>query len=91
MDTQYLQKPEMGNVMQRQELKNSFINTLEKERTIRGWTQWEMAEKLEMSVPGYRKMVSGMTDSIALYTAYRASIVLNIPIPILYRIQRSGS
>ncbi len=84
MDTQYLQKPEMGNVMQRQELKNSFINTLEKERTIRGWTQWEMAEKLEMSVPGYRKMVSGMTDSIALYTAYRASIVLNIPIPILY-------
>ena len=43
-----------------------------------------MAEKLEMSVPGYRKMVSGMTDSIALYTAYRASVVLNIPIPILY-------
>ena len=84
MDTQYLQKSEMGNVMQRQELKNSFINTLEKERTIRGWTQWEMAEKLEMSVPGYRKMVSGMTDSIALYTAYRASLVLNIPIPILY-------
>ena len=70
--------------MQRQELKNAFIDTLEKERTLRGWTQWEMAEKLEMSVPGYRKMVSGMTDSIALYTAYRASIVLNIPIPVLY-------
>lgn len=70
--------------MQRQELKNAFIDTLERERTLRGWTQWEMAEKLEMSVPGYRKMVSGMTDSIALYTAYRASIVLNIPIPILY-------
>ena len=56
--------------MQKQELKNTFIDTLERERTIRGWTQWEMAEKLEMSVPGYRKMVSGMTDSIALYTAY---------------------
>lgn len=70
--------------MQKQELKNTFIDTLERERTIRGWTQWEMAEKLEMSVPGYRKMVSGMTDSIALYTAYRASVVLNIPIPILY-------
>lgn len=63
--------------MQKQELKNTFIDTLERERTIRGWTQWEMAEKLEMSVPGYRKMVSGMTDSIALYTAYRASVVLN--------------
>ena len=45
--------------MQKQELKNTFIDTLERERTIRGWTQWEMAEKLEMSVPGYRKMVSG--------------------------------
>ena len=38
--------------MQKQELKNTFIDTLERERTIRGWTQWEMAEKLEMSVPG---------------------------------------
>lgn len=70
--------------MQRQELKNAFIDTLERERTLRGWTQWEMAEKLEMSVPGYRKMVSGVTDSIGLYTAYRASKVLNVPIPILY-------
>ena len=34
--------------MQKQELKNTFIDTLERERTIRGWTQWEMAEKLEM-------------------------------------------
>lgn len=51
---------------------------------MRGWTQWEMAEKLEMSVAGYRKMIAGMTDSIGLYTAYRASVVLNIPIPVLY-------
>lgn len=70
--------------MQKLELKNAFIDTLERERTLRGWTQWEMAEKLEMSVPGYRKMVSGMTDSISLYTAYRASVILNIPIPVLY-------
>ncbi len=69
--------------MQRLELKNAFIDTLERERTIRGWTQWEMADKLEMSVPGYRKMVSGLTDSISLYTAYRASVILNIPIPVL--------
>ena len=69
--------------MQKLELKNAFIDILERERTLRGWTQWEMAEKLEMSVPGYRKMVSGLTDSISLYTAYRASVVLNIPIPVL--------
>lgn len=69
--------------MQKIELKNAFIDILERERTLRGWTQWEMAEKLEMSVPGYRKMVSGLTDSISLYTAFRASVVLNIPIPVL--------
>ena len=69
--------------MHKLELKNVFIDILERERTIRGWTQWEMADKLEMSVPGYRKMVSGLTDSISLYTAYRASVVLNIPIPVL--------
>ncbi len=69
--------------MHKLELKNAFIDMLERERTIRGWTQWEMADKLEMSVPGYRKMVSGLTDSISLYTAYRASVILNIPIPVL--------
>lgn len=69
--------------MHKLELKDVFIDTLERERTIRGWTQWEMADKLEMSVPGYRKMVAGHTDSISLYTAYRASVVLNIPIPAL--------
>lgn len=70
--------------MYKLELKNAFIDTLERERTLRGWTQWEMADKLEMSVPGYRKMVSGLTDSISLYTAYRASVILNIPIPVLF-------
>lgn len=69
--------------MHKLEIKNAFIDTLERARTLRGWTQWEMADKLEMSVPGYRKMVSGLTDSISLYTAYRASVVLNIPIPVL--------
>ncbi len=70
--------------MHKLELKDAFINTLERERTLRGWTQWEMADKLEMSVPGYRKMVSGLTDSISLYTAYRASVILNMPIPVLF-------
>lgn len=69
--------------MQKLELKNTFINMLERARTVRGWAQWKMADKLGMSVPGYRKMVSGLTDSISLYTAYRASVVLNIPIQVL--------
>lgn len=73
-----------GERMHKLELKDAFIDTLERERTLRGWTQWEMADKLEMSVPGYRKMVSGMTDSISLYTAYRASVILNVPIPVLF-------
>lgn len=64
-------------------IKQAFIDKLEMERTIRGWTQLEMAEKLQMSLPGYRKMVSGMTDTISLSTAYTASEVFNIPISIM--------
>lgn len=64
-------------------IKQAFIDKLELERSIRGWTQQEMAEKLQMSLPGYRKMVSGMTDTIALSTAYMASEVFNIPIAIM--------
>lgn len=64
-------------------IKQAFIDRLELERSIRGWTQQEMAEKLQMSLPGYRKMVSGMTDTIALSTAYMASEIFNIPISIM--------
>ena len=64
-------------------IKQAFIDKLELERSIRGWTQQEMAEKLQMSLPGYRKMVSGMTDTIALSTAYMASEIFNIPISIM--------
>lgn len=64
-------------------IRQAFIDKLELERSIRGWTQQEMAEKLQMSLPGYRKMVSGMTDTIALSTAYMASEIFNIPLAIM--------
>lgn len=69
--------------MHRADIGRAFIENVERERTLRGWTQQEMAEKLEMSVSGYRKMISGQTESIALFTAYRVSEIFQIPIPIL--------
>lgn len=64
-------------------IKQAFIDKLELERSIRGWTQQEMAEKLQMSLPGYRKMVSGMTDTISLSTACMASEIFNIPVAMM--------
>lgn len=69
--------------MDKTEIKKAFIENIERERVKRGWTQQEMAEKIDMSAPGYRKMVSGNTDSISLTTAYNCSKVLNVTIPIL--------
>ena len=74
--------------MQRAIVKKTFIEALEKERVLRGWSQQEMAAKLEMSVPGYRKMVAGMTETISLYTALRASDVFDIPIRCLCGMER---
>lgn len=74
--------------MQRTIVKNTFIETLERERALRGWSQQEMATKLEMSLAGYRKMVAGMTETISLYTAMRASDVFKIPIRCLCGMDR---
>lgn len=74
--------------MQRPIMKKTFIESLERERTLRGWSQQELANKLEMSVAGYRKMVAGMTETISLYTALRASEVLEIPIRCLCGMNR---
>lgn len=70
----------MKNDMHRLDIGKAFIENLEYERTVRGWTQAEMAKKLELSVSGYRKMISGQTGSIALYTAYKAACIFGIPI-----------
>ena len=73
--------------MNKTELKETFINCLERERVSRGWTQQEMADKLEMSLPGYRKMVQGLTESIALCNAYNAAKIFTLPISALIESQ----
>lgn len=54
--------------MTRQELAGNFVNFVEQERIKLNLTQAEMAQKLELSVSGYKKMVAGETTRIDLYT-----------------------
>lgn len=70
--------------MNKQELAQIFVKRLEAERMKRGLKQYEVAERLEMSLPGYRKMVAGHTESVSLYTAYLASALFDIPISSFY-------
>lgn len=70
--------------MNKLQLKQAIIERIEKERTRARWTQQDMAGKLGMSLPGYRKMVSGLTDSLSFYTVYRAAEIFQIPISTLY-------
>lgn len=64
--------------MNKQELSQIFVKRIEEERIKRGMKQHEVAEQLEMSLPGYRKMIAGRTESISLYTAYLASMFFDI-------------
>lgn len=52
-----------------QTLVQNFILFAEQERVKAGLTQQEMADKLEMSLSGYKKMICGETSRINLYTA----------------------
>lgn len=59
-----------GTVMlSKQEIAKNFTLNMEKERLKRGLTQAQMAKKLEMSLSGYKKIISGSTTKIDLYTA----------------------
>ena len=58
--------------MTRLEIVSNFIDSLERERTALGLTQAQMANKLEMSVSAYKKLISGETSRVDLYTAYQA-------------------
>lgn len=57
--------------MTRHEIVMNFVDSLERERTSMGLTQAQMAEKLEMSLSGYKKLITGETAKIDLYMAYR--------------------
>jgi len=52
----------------KQELAKNFSLNVERERIRLGFTQAEMAKKLEMSLSGYKKMISGETTRIDSYT-----------------------
>lgn len=57
-------------MLTKQEMVSNFILNVEKERIRQNLTQAQMAKKLDMSLSGYKKMVSGVTTKIDLYTAY---------------------
>lgn len=57
--------------MSRQEVVRNFITSMERERVRRGYTQPQMAERLGLSVSGYKKIIAGETSKIDLYTAYQ--------------------
>ena len=57
--------------MTKQQIHMNFVENLEKERCTAGLTQYQMAEQLDMSVSGYKKLISGETTKVDLYTAYR--------------------
>lgn len=59
--------------MKKQDFVMNFVTHLEKERIVAGLTQTQMADHLELSLSGYKKMISGETTRIDLYTAYRLS------------------
>lgn len=70
--------------MTRIELLERFLLHVEKERTALGLTQAEMAEKLGMSVSGYKKMIAGETSKIDLYIAYQMHLLTGKIFPELY-------
>ncbi len=61
--------------MTRKEVSDNFVLNLERERTSLGLTQAEMAQKLELSTSGYKKMIAGQTAKVDLYIAYRMHLL----------------
>ena len=58
-------------MLTRKQINQNFIEVCENERTKRGWSQQEMADRLDISLSGYKKIVSGETTRIDLYIAHR--------------------
>lgn len=57
-------------MLSKTEFNKRFSLAMEKERNRLGYTQEEMALKLQMSLSGYKKKISGDTQTIDLYTAH---------------------
>lgn len=50
---------------------NTYAQSLERERMKLGFTQNEMAQKLDMSLSNYKKIITGATSNISLYVAHK--------------------
>lgn len=50
---------------------NTYAQSLERERIKLGFTQNEMAQKLDMSLSNYKKIITGATSNISLYVAHK--------------------
>ncbi|MCQ2521100.1 MAG: DNA-binding protein [Lachnospiraceae bacterium] len=59
--------------LSRQEVNRNLILSVERERVALGYTQAQMADALEMSLSGYKKLVGGETERIDIYVVYRLS------------------
>lgn len=57
--------------MIRKELIRNYAESMELERSKLGLTQNEMAQRLDMSLSNYKKIISGETSNISLYVAHR--------------------
>lgn len=57
------------------EITQNFIDNIEKIRVDMGWTQAQMAEKLEMSLSSYKYIISGKSAKIPIYVAYLVYLV----------------
>lgn len=53
------------------DLHKQFIEGIERERVRLGYTQQQFADKLEMSLSAYKRMINNTTEKIDLYVAYR--------------------
>lgn len=57
--------------MNRLELAENFAEELEIERNALGLTQQQMADVLDLNVQAYKRIISGETAKIEVYTSYK--------------------
>lgn len=61
--------------MTKKELVTNFVLSMEHYRLENNWTQAQMAEKLELSASGYKKIISGETKRIDMLVAYNLHVL----------------
>lgn len=62
---------EEGDDMTRFELSRQFAEHMEIERVNLGLTQQQMADRLDVSLSAYKRIINGTTDKIDLYIIYK--------------------